>query len=165
MAHDDDVPLLPPRRAVRGEELFAGNGDALVDVGERLSALRPELTLGPPLLPDSRRDLTQRLTLELSVVDLHPPLVHRDRDAEVQQVCRGPGPAEWARPHLGDRIAQQCARRDRLGIARVGQLGVRAAEQESLGIGHRLAVADQDQHGCLLKHGRPLKQVRLLKWE
>ena len=122
------------------------SADPHVHLGQRLPSLGAEVPVAAPLLPDRGRDPAQGLTLEFAVVDLDPALVHGDRQPERQEVGGVAGPAQRARAHLGHRRGQQRRRRRRLHAARRGELGVGPPEEESLCIGHRLAVAHQDQH-------------------
>ena len=147
VAHHDDIAVAPAGRAAFSEQLRAGGRDALVHLGQRLASLGPEAAVVLPALPDLGRDAAEGLALELAVVDLHPPLVDGCRDTQAEQLGGVAGPAERARTNLGHGVAHKRPGRRDLRPAELGELGVRAAQQQALRVGHRLAVTNQDQHG------------------
>ena len=81
----------------------------------------------------------------LAVVDLDPPVV--DLDGQAEPECGGgvAGPGERARDDADDR-AEEGPKGGGLSRSLVGQGGVGPAEQDAGGVGGRLAVAEQDQH-------------------
>ncbi len=126
------------------------------EVGERLATRRRERHVRAPLLPDGFGHLRHRHSVELAVVELGPPLV--DVDGQAEHLCGLHGSAQRTRHHA---VGATDSPRDSPGLldSEKVERRVPATEEQAGGVRLRPAVTHDDEHGSG-RHGQVRTTMR-----
>ena len=120
---------------------------SLVDVGEGLATAKGTLVLvfeGAPVLG---RDLRDRRAIEVAVIDFDEGLLHDLLS------CSGSASAAVSRARASGETqssstpSSQGRERSGLTLTELGEVGIAPTDEQSLLVGRRLTVANEDDHG------------------